>query len=120
MLLERLVSVMTVAERRLEPRETVRPGRSGAETDCEGVADPRHRLGCCLCDQVPQGSDRELLTRGPGSLRLGACPLRRERTSRAGLRRLGVSRRPPLVRRLQLPYELEIHGDVSESSAEEE
>ncbi len=25
---------------------------SVAEVDCEGVADPRHRLGCCLCDEV--------------------------------------------------------------------
>src|SRR5439155_638948 len=33
---------------------------------------------------------------------------------------LGASRRPPLVHRLQLSYELEVYGDVSESSAEEE
>jgi len=44
----------------------------------------------------------DLLARGPGSLRLRACPLRHGRTSRADLRRLAVSRRPPLVRRLQL------------------
>ncbi len=45
---------------------------------------------------------REQLTGGPGALRLRTRPLRYGRTSRADLRRLRVSRRPPLVRRRQL------------------
>ncbi len=44
---------------------------------------------------------REQLTGGPGALRLRRRPLRYGRTSRADLRRLRVSRRPPLVRRRQ-------------------
>src|SRR5437667_12756950 len=64
--------------------------------------------------------DRALLPRGPGSLRLGTRPLRHGRTAPADLRRRGVSRCPLVVGRLQFRYELEIHGYLSEPSAEEE
>src|SRR5437870_6127485 len=60
------------------------------------------------------------LARRPGALRLRARTLRHGRTSRAAFRRLRVRRRPPLVHRLQLVYELEIHGHLPDSSAEEE
>src|SRR5947199_10353571 len=55
------------------------------------------------------------LARRPGALRLRARTLRHGRTSRAAFRRLRVRRRPPLVHRLQLVYELEIHGHLPDS-----